>query len=129
MNRKKQRFNLVQRVIFIFGLIVLSGLFGFLIYESGQHNKQPPNLETSLKHYPEVPQHSYRVLVKNTGEETAKNASLFVNLYQEGALQESATLSIDFVPPGSEVEGWVVFKYPATPNDSVVVSSMTYLVP
>lgn len=129
MNKKKQRFNLVQRAIFIFGLVVLLGLFGFLIYESNQNNERPPHLETTIIPHSQSPQHKYQLLVKNTGEETAKNASLLVNLYHKDDLKESVTLSIDFVPPGSEVEAWVVFKDQATPEDSVVVSSMSYLVP
>lgn len=129
MDKKKQRFNLIQRVIFIFGLLVLLGLFTFLLYESGQHKSQPPNLEVFIEHHPERPQHSYQLMVKNTGEETAKEASLLVSLYQEGEVKESGTLVFDFVPPGSTEEGWIVFTSAHTPEDSVVVSSMSYVVP
>lgn len=126
----KQQYNLIQRGVFFLGTLVLIGLVSMLIYEmTQQKDKKPPILEITISHQPDQPNNSYQVWIKNRGEETAEKTDVLLNLYQEGALTESGTISINYVPPGSKAEGWIVFHTDPKPDDSVVVSSVTYVIP
>lgn len=126
----KQQYNLIQRAVFLIGTIVLIGLVSLLIYEmTQQKNQKPPLLEITTSHQPSQPNSSYQVWIQNSGEQTAEKTAILLNLYQEGELTESGTISINYIPPGSKAEAWIVFHTDSKPNDSVVVSSITYAIP
>lgn len=126
---KKQQYNLIQRVVFFMGIVVLSGLVSMLVYEMTQKSEKPPILEISTSHQPAQPNNTYQVRVQNLGEETAEKTTVLLKLYQEGELAESGTISINYVPPGSKAEAWVVFHTDSKKDDSLVVSSVTYVIP
>lgn len=129
MNSEKQQYNLIQRTVFFIGIAALTGLVSVLIYEMAQHTKTPPLLEISTIHQPAEPNNSYQVWIKNLGEETAENTTLILNLYQDGEVAETGTISINYVPPGSKEEAWIVFYTDSKSGDSLVVSSVTYVIP
>lgn len=129
MDKKKKKYNLVQRAIFVFGILVLIGLFSLLIYQSSGDTEQPPIIEISISHQAAQPQNAYRLQVQNVGEQSAMNANISVNLYQQGELLETSTISLNYLPTGSKKEARVVFQSPHTASDSLVVSSINYEIP
>ena len=129
MEKEKQKYNLIQRVTFIFGGFVLVGLISLLIFEMSQQGNTPPNLEISMNQKSLEPQNSFQVVIQNHGEETAENVEIHLNLYQDGRLSESGTIAINYIPPGSRTEAWIVFHTSSTPEDSLAVSSVTYVIP
>lgn len=129
MNDRKQQYNLIQRVVFFIGIAVLTGLVLVLLYEMTKKNKKPPVLEISTVHQTAQPNNTYQVWIQNSGEVTAENTAILLELYQVGELAESGTISINYVPPGSKTEAWIVFHTDSKSGDSLVVSSVTYVVP
>lgn len=129
MKNKNQKYNLIQRVVFFIGLIALMGLVSVLLYEMILVSQKPPELEISTVRFETPQENKYQVWIQNSGEITAENTSVLLNLYQEGEITDSGTIFLNYVPPGAKAEAWIVFHREAKPGDSLVVASVTYLVP
>ena len=130
MNIKdKVHFNSVQLAVFCLGVLLILGIIGYLSYQAVKIGEKPPQPEVTAVYQPELPDYTYRVKVRNKGEETATNMTLKMTLYQDGKIKESGTFSISYLPIQSEQTGWMVFKTARKPADSLVVSSITFLRP
>ena len=130
MNKEKQSgHNYIERAVFIFGLVTLIGLLSYLIYIASQERSEPPRLVITSAYQPNMQDYSFKVKVKNFGEETAENANIKMSLYQDGKSVASGTANISFVPVNSEETAWFVFHQKRKPTDSLVVSSVTYVKP
>ena len=118
--------NILEKMVFGFGLIIILAIFGYLSYQASWKKSGPPNLSITSSHNTEMDENAFEVHIVNIGEETAVNANIKVALYQEGKSVESSTLSFDYIPTKSEVKGWAVFHAKSKPSDSLVVSSMGF---
>ena len=130
MHKKKQSgHNYIEHAVFVFGLVTLIGLLSYLIYIASQERSEPPRLVITSAYQPDMQDYSFKVKVKNFGEETAENANIKMSLYQDGKSVASGTTTIHFVPVNSEETVWFVFQQKRKPTDSLVVSSVTYVKP
>ena len=122
-----QKHQPIEKIVFGFGLIIILAIFGYLIFQATWKESGPPQL--SLTSFPDskMANNAFEVHVKNTGKQTAVNASIKVSLFQNGKSVESSTLSFDYIPTHSEVRGWAVFTSKHTPSDSLAVSSLGFI--
>ncbi|HJT50572.1 MAG TPA: hypothetical protein VJ734_01380 [Nitrosospira sp.] len=127
MEQKKDSHNLIEKITFSFGLAALLVLLSYLVYQSIQEKKGPPQLVITTAPQPGMEHHGFQVRIENIGEETAKSVNLKMNLYRNGKSIESGIISTKFVPAKSVEIAWIVFHQEKNPDDSLVVSSVTYL--
>ena len=80
-------------------------------------------------HVPSMKHLAYEVTVRNVGEESAQSATVNLDLFQQGKLKASSTVTISYVPKKSKETTWVVFYEKKSSSDSVAVSSVTYVKP
>lgn len=121
--------NIVEKIVFSFGLIFLLSLTGYLSFLMYKSKSKPPELQVVSIYKPEMRNYAFEVEIRNTGEETATNAQIKLSLYQDGKAVESGTLNIDYVPVKSKETAWIAFKRKRKSTDSLVVSSLTYVKP
>lgn len=129
MNQKKKKFNVIENLIFGTGVLVLTALVGYLVFQITQKNGGPPDLVITNKYQPSLPNYAFEIEVTNQGHTTAQMAQINFDLFQDGKQVESASLQMDYIPVNSKKLGWLVFGTEKKPNDSLVVSSMTFLEP
>ncbi len=123
---KKNKHNAVEVVTFIFGLLVLAGVVGYLIFQTLGPSESDPNLQVSLKPV-EGSSEQFRVIVENIGEKTAVEAQ--ITLEKRGAQKTTSTLVLDFVPGQSREEAIISFPGEAPAIDSIQVSSINFSLP
>ena len=126
---KKNRHNNIERAVFCFGLLTLIALLSYLIFIASQERSNPPQLLITTAYEPDMQNYSFKIKVKNFGEETAENANIKMSLYQNGKVVASGTANIHFVPVNSEEIAWMVFHQKRKPTDSLVLTSVTYINP
>ncbi len=129
MKKIRRKHNIVERITFAFGLLLLAAILGFLFFDLTQDDHHPPQLEISCIYDPTVLPYGYRVMVKNTSKQTAEGAQIDFGLYQDGERTETASASFTFVAAKSKKTAWIVFNTKRKPSDSLVVISSTYLKP
>lgn len=129
MKNKKTEHNIVEKVVFGIGIIVLITLLTYLVLQISREKNEPPQLLVTSAQQDGMIHNSYKVIIKNIGEETAESVTLKMSLYQNGKSIETGSLDIDYVPVNSTEIGFMVFYSKPKPNDSLVVSSVTYLKP
>lgn len=128
-NQEKKENNIIEKVIFYLGLLILLVLLGYLSFQWSTKENKPPSLEIVTTHDPSFDRYTFRVETKNTGAETAKSVNISFNLYQRGKLAESSVLEIDYVPVRSIEQGWVSFSKTRKPSDSLTIGSISFLKP
>ena len=125
----KVHFNSIQLVVFSLGVLFILGIIGYLSYNAVKMDGKPPQPEVTADYMPDLPDYTYRVKVRNKGQETATNLSLKMTLYQDGKIKESGSFTIAYLPIQSEQVGCMVFDTARKPTDSLVVTTITYLRP
>ncbi|WP_156877215.1 hypothetical protein [Salinimicrobium terrae] len=91
--------------------------------------KKPPALEVHSSFQSSLPGYTFKIDIENNGGETAKNVHIFLNLYRDGQVVESAQMITGYVPVHSKVSGWISFTSKREPADSLAVGSVTFLKP
>lgn len=129
MGQKENSHNAIEKVVFVTGLLLIGGVIGYLVYLTFQEKKEPPHLVITTVYKPGMAGYAYEVTVRNSGEETASDAHIQFALYQKGKVVENGTISLDYVPVQSTETGWIVFQRKKQSQDSLVVSSITFLKP
>lgn len=129
MNQEKKKFNIIENITFLVGILVLTALVGYLGYQLTQKNGYPPHLIVTNKYDSSLPYHAYKIQVQNQGQKTAETVQINFDLFQDGKQVETASTNINYIPVNSKKIGWIVFTTKKTSNDSLVVSSMTFLEP
>lgn len=129
MEDQKKNYNLVEKICFGIGALVLLGLISFLVYQMVQKKEGPPNLEITIVEDSTTASYDFKIDVENTGEETAEAANVRLSLYQDGQAVETGTVTFQYVPVKSTKTAWIVFHKKQKTGDSVVVSSITYVKP
>ncbi len=129
MKKIRRNHNIVERITFGFGLVLLGAIIGFLLFDLTVEDHHPPQLMISSVVDPSVLPYGFRVNVKNTSKQTAENAQINFVLYQNGERVEEASADFTFVPAKSQKTAWIVFNTKRKQSDSLVVISATYLKP
>ncbi|HET8753579.1 MAG TPA: hypothetical protein VFM59_04390, partial [Salinimicrobium sp.] len=123
--------NIIEKLTFGFGILVIVSLLSFLVYQLVNQNRKqnPPQLIVTSTYDPKMSYYTYKVVVENIGDQTAEEANIQLSLYQDGKKVETGTINILYVPIKSEETAWLVFHTKRKPNDSLVVSSVSYVQP
>lgn len=129
MEEKRKNYNMVEKISFSIGVLVLLCLISFLFYQMINKKNAPPNLEITILPEPSINLYGFKVDVENLGDETAVAANIKLSLYQDGIPVEEGNVSIQYVPVKSKITSWIAFHKKKKPGDSVVVSSITYVKP
>lgn len=129
MENKKKKANLLEKITFFTGLLILCSLIVYLVFQSGAKENQPPMLEIVTSYEASLPHYTFKVETTNQGQEAASSVNIGFNLYQDGKIAESAVLEIDYVPMRSKEHGWITFLKKRKPSDSLVIASMTFIKP
>lgn len=72
----KVHLNNLQLTVFALGLLLVLGMIGYFTYQTIKMEQNPPLPEVSVTYLPEQPVYTYKIKVKNKGEETATNVNL-----------------------------------------------------
>ncbi|WP_324719353.1 hypothetical protein [Salinimicrobium sp. HB62] len=129
MENEKKEPNVLEKTIFVVGLLIIVLLLSYLSYDWATRSDAPPDLKISTRMESNSSGNTYKVETKNVGMETAKAVHIEFNLYRDGSVKETAVLDIDYVPVQSKETGWVSFRQSKTMTDSIVVGSVSYLKP
>ena len=108
--------NILEWIIFSLSLLLICGIFGYLIYQSVIYEPGSPDLVVTFKSDPSPNSpYRYHLSVENKGQETAEEVNIELVLEKDGQELEMATLQIPYAPKKSIREGWLNFsKNPAT---------------
>lgn len=128
-NGKEKGHNSVERITFVFGLLVIASLLTFLIYQLTQKSGKPPQLIVTSTYQADLEPYGFEIQVVNKGDQTAENAVISLDLYQNDSIIASGSLEMNYVPVKSKETAWIVFNQSRMPNDSLVVSSVSYVKP
>lgn len=129
MSEKEVSHNILEKVVFATGLLILAAVMGYLGYLVFKGRSKPPKLVIESTYQPDMDFYAYKVLITNTGEETATSANIKLALYQEGKSVATGSIGISYIPIRSTETAWMVFHRKRKPGDSLVVSSITFLKP
>ena len=111
--------NWLEWSVFAVSLLLVVGVFAYLVYDAATLGDRPPSIEVQLG-APEQRADAYAVPVSvtNQGDQTAEGVIVEVVL-ERGAEQEQAQFEIAFVPRGSTRNGWVTFQTDPRSADQV----------
>ena len=129
MESNKVKHNILEKITFYTGLLILAMLVGYLLYETKTKENKPPNLEIITSYQRSMPYNTFMVETSNTGHETASSVNINFDLYQNGEVTENAILTINYVPRDSKEVGWINFRNAPSPSDSLVIKSVSFLKP
>lgn len=103
--------NWLEWLIFAVSLVLVVSTLGYLIYDATLSSETPPNIEVQLgETQPQGQTFLVPVIAINKGEQTAETVQIEVVLEKNGKEEESAELSIQFLPRGAKRSGWVTFE-------------------
>lgn len=129
MEKSKTKHNIIEKVIFGVGVIVLLALCGYLILEIIRQSKsedKAPRIEVSTSHKPNMDAYTFEVEVENSGNESAEDVHLQMQLYQNGEAAETGTVTFKYVPLKSKRSAFIVFSKNRSSSDSLVVITKTF---
>lgn len=127
MNRDTQ-ISPLENIVFYVGLLIITGLVSYLIFQSFQDKNLPPDLKISIASMASK-ECAFKVMVENKGGTSAKDVNIVFNLFQMDEKTESSTVSIDYMPVDSKKTLWVVFKKSTSDCGSLRVGSLAFLKP
>lgn len=130
MKRKFERkHNILERITFGCGVVIVTALIGFLVYQMLQNEEQQAQLEIAIERDRRVNPNGYIVSVYNAGDETAEATVVKFELFENAKSVAEADIQFNFVPPKSKKTGWINFYTPRSVTDSVAIVSVSYLQP
>ena len=127
--KEKSKHNILEKISFAFGIIVLVALVSYLLFQFTERNGNPPQLVITTAYQPKMKNYTFKVEVENKGDQTAEQANIQLDLYQNGEIAESGSINMNYVPVKSKETSWIVFYVEPKPNDSLVISSVTFVQP
>lgn len=122
--------NILEWIVFSLSLLLISGIFGYLIYQTVIYEPGSPDLVVTFKSDPS-PSSPYRfhVSVENKGQETAEEVNIELVLEKDGEELEMATLQIPYSPKESTREGWLNFSKNPAMADTLYSRVVSYKKP
>lgn len=123
--KKTKTYSALEKTVFFTGLVILFGLFSYLIFQSITSKYEPAKLEINISREVGTEYSTFKTVVQNKGGTTAAAVNISFDLYKNGTIIETAMVRMDYVPIQSQKTARVVF-YQQSTSDSLVVSSITY---
>jgi len=122
--------NLLEWTVFFLSLLLITGILGYLVYQTVIYQPGSPDLDITYVHDPS-PHAPYRyfIRVKNHGNETAEEVQVEMVLEQDGKEIEVATMAIPYSPKQSVREGWVLFSKDPAAADTIYARVVSYKKP
>ena len=112
--KKKRRVekNWLEWAVFGFGLLLVAGALGFLVYEGATSaGDAPPAVRVELGTPEQKGEHFIvPVTVTNEGGQTAEGVTVEVTLERDGVEGERGEFGVAFLPRGGKREGFVTFR-------------------
>lgn len=110
MNQRRKRKNWLEWTVFMASLLLVTGMFGYLIYHALSAPSGPPEIHVELASPQQRSGHyAIPVMVTNRGHETAERVHIQVTLEKAQGKPEESTFQIHFLPPGATQRGTVTF--------------------
>jgi uncharacterized protein (TIGR02588 family) len=99
-------------IVAAFGLILVAGAVGFMLYQAITQESTPPNFSISVDSIDQVNDGGYlvRFRIKNTGRQTAAAVAVEGELKRGAEVAETSAVTLNYVPSDSEREGGFVFS-------------------
>ena len=106
-----QRPAILEWLVGGIGLVLTLGLVGFIGWEAVTgSNGTPPGIELRVEDVSAAgPGYVATIVARNTGPRTAASVEIEGKLSRRGGESETSTVTIDYVPGGSEVRGGLYF--------------------
>jgi len=107
--------NWLEWTIFAISLALICATLGVLVYEQRSLTNAPPSPQIQLgqpkwrQSYFAVP-----VTVKNTGDQTAQNLQLEVDLVMPNGQRETGKVNLQYLPRRATRDAWVTFQQDPT---------------
>ena len=122
--------NLLEWTVFFLSLLLITGILGYLVYQTAIYQPGSPDLDITYVHDPS-PHAPYRYFmrIKNHGNETAEEVQVEMVLEQDGKEIEVATMAIPYSPKQSVREGWVLFSKDPAAADTLYARVVSYKKP
>jgi uncharacterized protein (TIGR02588 family) len=126
-HNKSEKKNWLEWGVFGVSLVLVTAVFGYLVYKVVTHVSTPPDLHVEGKHEPSKRSpNRYLVTLYNTGGETATHVHIEITLERDSITLEKAELEIQFAPQDSERKGWVEFTENIDPTDTIKAKIVSY---
>ena len=102
--------NWLEWVVFAIGLLLIAGIFGFLMYDALTLGDAPPTMAIQVGQPEQQGQHVIvPVTVTNHGDQPAEGVVIEV-IYEGEPEQQQAQFEIAFLPRSATGEGWASFQ-------------------
>lgn len=107
---KEQR-NWLEWAVFLTGGALVLSVLCYLSYLALTVELTPPKVEVTVRQTVAAPGgYQVRVTAKNIGGQTAEGVEVEVTLKPPAGEQQQSKFGLDFLPEGTEEEGWVHFS-------------------
>lgn len=127
MEKKHKSRNLVKGVTFLFGVITILGLMGYLIFNMFTANNSPPNLTVSTFYDSQHKVH--KVVVKNAGDTTAEEVITRWQIIGEGRVIDTITITMRYLPAKSQKSATVCVPKNESLQVNIQIISINYQTP
>lgn len=129
MKQKRRKHNIVEKITFALGLLTLIASITYLIVDSFANDNLPPQLLVATNFDASAAQNGYRITVYNASKQTAASAEITFALYQQGKESQTAAANFNFIGAKSEKTAFIVFDQPHQATDSLVMKTVSFLLP
>lgn len=122
--------NWLEWSVFAVGLVLISVLIGYLVYDAVTLGNDPPVINVELGTV-EMQDSRYLVPVtlRNLGDETAAEVAVEVLLMNGDQEVEAAEFTTDFLPRRSTRKGWVTFQTDPATVETIETHVLGYRIP
>ncbi|MEX2594646.1 MAG: hypothetical protein WD426_17880 [Anditalea sp.] len=129
-NNPEDEKNILEWAVFSLSLLLITGILGYLVFQTIQHEPGSPDLVITYETAPSPhAPYRYHVTISNEGQETAEEVQIELILEKDGQQLELATLDILYAPKESSKEGWVNFSKNPIEADTLYARVVSYKKP
>lgn len=128
--RRVMKKNWLEWCVFAASLLLVVAMLSYIIYDGVTLGSRPPSLQVVLgEPLPHLGGYIIPVSVENTGDRSAEQVAIRVELENGGTVAEEATLDLHFVPRGAARKGWVRFTSDPRMAERVRGYAVSYIEP
>jgi len=124
---QEEKPSLLENIVFYAGSLILAGLLGYLVFQIIKDSGSPADIQVNV-HKSQDKNCVFEVYLKNSGETTAENVNIVLDLYSDGVKVDQGSINVDYLPIRSEQKLRTEFRT-ASGCDSLVVASILFLEP
>src|SRR5687767_5662393 len=110
-SKTSDKIPLLEWIVAAFGLVLVVGTIGFMMYQAFTVKDTPPGFKISIERIDQT-NSGYVVIFKviNEGEQTASGVEIEGELRRGAESIEKSNVTIDYAPSKSELKGGLFFK-------------------